>query len=269
MFYLIPVILFVLFYFYGYQKNNNIKGRSLIKSFCIYLDNLFQEIGIIKKISYASAGNVLKGIIKNILYVLFGFGVSLLILFALLTSLHAMNEILALQLNKSLDMMSSYTQTAFVFLMIVLNNAFWEELIFRGFFQNIIIAIISASNLRIINFSVKKHAGAISIFITSCLFTLIHFLTIDAGTGRFRILQLMLASIVYGALYHNTRNIWIPSYGHAFYNYFIVFISNFVKDRAIFACELLKNFFSNTSNLGENEKEIIKNVCMKSFIQNV
>lgn len=216
-----------------------------------------------------------KDILKNFgfkmnLSFIIGLVLSAILLYAFFFSIFLYNTDLALALGISLNIVKVFKGLFLSFISIFINNALWEEILFRGYIQNVFYEFFNT--ISIFKFKLKGRvnltkkfsfstAGILAIVFTSLLFVFPHYPTINPLTYKLRFLNIFLTSIVFGIIYQRTKNIWYSSFAHAWFNNIMNVIRQLITDRALFGSEIIKKTLEEQSNFDNRTIQSIKDLA--------
>lgn len=189
--------------------------------------------------------------------ILVGFLITLLGLFALMTAFYLKNAGLAFSFGLKVNIYQALTKTYTFLILQIVSIVIWEEILFRGYFQNLLEAYFSDKQ--------KRFAGLFAILISSILFTLFHFLSFNGVTFNLRVINLFCGSLIIGYAYYKARNLWVSIFIHGGYNVLQdAVVSIFMIDRINFVSEAcyreLMNTYNMSSELSRNITETIRNI---------
>lgn len=226
--YLIPII--IIFYSFTYKK-------FMFKEY-------FKEMGLN---------------FKNKKLIFVALIITFLGLFAVVTSFYLRNANFVVLFGLKVDLFKVLNQSYTFLIAQIIAVALWEEIIFRGYLQNLFEAYFSEKE------KLNKFSGIFSIILASVIFTLFHFLTFNSQTFSLRIVNIFCGSLVIGYVYYKSRNLWASTFVHGAYNALQGIVEIFITDRSNFIAEVCKNEFVNrggtTLDLSQNLSEIVRGVC--------
>lgn len=180
-------------------------------------------------------------------------------LFAVVTSFYLRNANFVVLFGLKVDLFKVLNQSYTFLIAQIIAVALWEEIIFRGYLQNLFEAYFSEKE------KLNKFSGIFSIILASVIFTLFHFLTFNSQTFSLRIVNIFCGSLVIGYVYYKSRNLWASTFVHGAYNALQGIVEIFITDRSNFIAEVCKNEFVNrggtTLDLSQNLSEIVRGVC--------
>lgn len=157
--------------------------------------------------------------------------ITLFALFAILSSFHLKNVGLSSILGMKIMLNKTFISTFTYFLTQVFFVALWEEILFRGYAQNILEACFADK--------MKRYSWIFAIGISSLLFTIFHLFNTNELTFSLRFFNVFFGSLVIGYAYYKTRNIWVSVFVHGGYNTLDKIVTDFIMDRAAFISTIL------------------------------
>jgi membrane protease YdiL (CAAX protease family) len=150
--------------------------------------------------------------IKNAEKSLIGLLITLFGLFAVFSSLQLMNADLASLLGLKVGVFNSLFRVYSFLITQIITVAIWEEILFRGYFQNFFFHFFQSKNVH------KFLATFFSISIASLIFVFFHFMSFRILTFPLRFINLFFGGLIIGYIYHKSGNLWLSIFAHAGYN---------------------------------------------------
>lgn len=188
--------------------------------------------------------------------------IAIFALFALYTSLELTNAEYAHMLNflPSQGVYRSFFNISIALVTMILEVAFWEELIFRGYLQQILYFgfleyFLTKNKNKTFKFN-SRVAVFIAILVSSLVFIFFHFASFKQYIFGLRFYNIFFGSIIFGYIFYKSRDIFSTTLIHASYN-ILSSVVNFVIIKKI---EYLNALLENGLRARGFGEDIIGNV---------